>query len=388
MSATPSSPRRDSILLVEGEAGDLEVTRAALSRQVPGADIVALASAEEYAEVMSSRDFDIVVIDHVVNDRRTVDLIHALRLKDLEPGVLVVSSTSDPKAVAAMYHAGCHKCLVREGRWLDELGPAVRQLLRLKRLEAENQRLLAKLTEANVLLEEKNRRLDEFSATVAHDIRGPLGGIAMKIEYLLETYGAGLDERCAGILKRALGSTERLTRIVQSMYEYAKLGAKAAVMEPLDLGRLVHEVVLDLHLDESRDITVEIGELPMVYASPELLRRAFFNLIGNAVKYNDKDHVRVGVSFEGFDDRSLGTFARIAVSDNGPGIPEYDRRTIFGMFSRGTGARGNDGGCGIGLAVVQRVVELHYGKIEVQSFLGQGSTFCLTLPTERIDLPR
>jgi signal transduction histidine kinase len=388
MGATHHTTRRDSILLVEADPEAREVTRDALARQVPGATVTALSTVAEYADVIAQNDFDIVVLDHALRDQRTIDLIHALRLKDAEPGVLVVSNTSDPRVVAAMYHAGCHKCLVKEGRWLEELGPAVRQLLRLKRLEEENRRLLAKLTEANVLLEEKNRRLDEFSATVAHDIRGPLGGIAMKIEYLLDTQGSALDERSETILRRALGSTERLTRIVQSMYEYAKLGTQAAVMAPVDLGRLVHEVVLDLHLDESRDITVAIGELPTVFGNADLLRRVFINLIGNAVKYNDKSRISIAVSFEGFEDRSLGTFARIAIADNGPGIPEHERRSIFTMFTRGAHTTADDGGCGIGLAVVQRVIELHYGRIDVQSVPGQGTTFCVSVPTDRIELPR
>jgi signal transduction histidine kinase len=388
MSGVAGSSKRESILVLERDAADLQVTVDAIERQVPNADVRAISSFVEYSKLVAHYDFDIVILDHSLEEPRGPELLQQLRLKDVEPGVLVVSRSADPRTVADFYHSGCHKCIVKEGRWGDELGPAVRHLLRMRRLEAENRRLLAKLTEANVLLEEKNRRLDEFSATVAHDIRGPLGGISMKLDYILETYRESLDARCAGIMQRALDSAERLAQIVQSMYEYAKLGAKAARMTSVDLKQLVHEVVLDLHLDGSRDIKVGIGELPQVYGSPELLRRIFINLIGNAVKYNDKSSVLIDLTFAGFEDKSLGTFARVAVTDNGRGIAPEDLASIFTLFSRGADTSPDDGGAGIGLAVVQRICELHFGRVDVRSVVGQGTTFELLLPTDRIELPR
>ncbi|MFM1847438.1 MAG: hypothetical protein RL417_912 [Pseudomonadota bacterium] len=387
MNGASSGIRRDSILVLDSDKSDLRITVEAIERQVPNAQVRAITSLAEYTQLVESHDFDIVILDHNLADHRAVQLVHELRLKDVEPGVLVVSRSADPRTVAEIYHSGCHKCIVKEGRWGEELGPAVRHLLRIKRLEAENRRLLAKLTEANVLLEEKNRRLDEFSATVAHDIRGPLGGISMKLDYILETYGTALDERCAGIMQRALDSADRLAQIVQSMYEYAKLGAKATRMSNVDLKQLTHEVVLDLHFEESLDIKIGIGELPNIFGSPELLRRIFINLIGNAVRYNDKPEVVINISFEGFEEKSLGTFAKIAVSDNGPGIPPEDLDSIFRMFSRGANTSPTDGGSGIGLAVVQRISELHYGRVEVHSTVGRGTTFVVTLPTDKIELP-
>jgi len=388
MAGISSGLRRDSILVLDSDTTDLRTTVEAIERQVPNAEVRAISSVIEYAELIESHDFDIVVLDHNLHDHRAAELVHRLKLKDVEPGVLVVSRSADPRTVADIYHSGCHKCIVKEGRWSDELGPAVRHLLRMKRLEGENRRLLAKLTEANVLLEEKNRRLDEFSATVAHDIRGPLGGITMKLDYILETYGPQLDERCAGIMQRAMSSAERLSQIVQSMYEYAKLGAKATRMTSVDLKQLVHEVVLDLHFDDSLDITVGIGELPVVHGNPELLRRMFINLLGNAVKYNDKKAIVINVSCEGFTERSLGTFATIAVADNGRGIAPEDLTSIFTMFSRGADTSPEDGGAGIGLAVVQRICELHFGRVDVRSTVGEGTTFVVTIPTDRVELPR
>jgi signal transduction histidine kinase len=151
----------------------------------------------------------------------------------------------------------------------------VRHLLRIRRLEQENSNLLAKLTEANLMLEEKNRRLDDFSATVAHDIRGPLGGISMKLEYILDQYGNTFEPRVVQLLDRGLQATTRLTHVVQAMYDFAKLGSKAAKMCQVNLKKLINEVVADMSFDENIEIRIGIAEnLPVVWGHAELLRRA------------------------------------------------------------------------------------------------------------------
>ncbi|MBX7144162.1 MAG: hypothetical protein K1X79_06905 [Oligoflexia bacterium] len=375
----------DQILLLDGSADDLKLERDIVARQLPEALITPVGSIEKYWEIIAAQDFDLVVIDQELAPRGATELIQELKLKDSEPGVLVVSRCSDPRLVAELYNSGCHKCIVKEGRWIEELGPAVRHLLRLRRLEEENRRLVAKLTEANMMLQEKNRRLDEFSATIAHDIRGPLGGISMKIEYLLEVYDSAFDARCRDLLGGTLRSTRRLMQLVQSMYSYAKLGAKANRMEDLKLGQLVEEVIADMHFSESLHIRIGVGELPKIWGSPDLLRRLFINLLSNAVKYNDKKEIVVNVGMRRVISRSIGEFAEIFVEDNGPGIPAEEIKNIFSMFTRGSNNPNQAEGAGIGLAVVQRIAELHYGNVHVESEPGNGTRFVVALPLERLD---
>jgi signal transduction histidine kinase len=172
------------------------------------------------------------------------------------------------------------------------------------------------------------------------------------------------------------------------MYEYAKLGEKAAKMGPLSLTQIVEETVHDLRFDEKLDVQIGLGDLPEVWGNPELLRRMFMNLFANAVKYNDKPATIINVSTRTIREEVLGTFAELSVEDNGPGIPEQDQGTIFSMFSRGVAERGPKEGSGVGLAVVQRIVELHFGSIRVESPPGQGARFVFTLPTEAMAFVR
>jgi two-component system, sensor histidine kinase and response regulator len=377
--------RSDKILLLSADSQELEYARRAIIRQMPMAVVVAVGAKQGCREALQTSDFDLVILDGDLADLSTIDLIHQLKLRDYDPAVLVVSSLSDPRVIAEIYNAGCHKHISKEKNWGEEIGQAVRHLLRIKRLEEENRRLLARLTEANQLLAEKNRRLDDFSATVAHDIRGPLGGMIMKLEYILESEGTKLDPRCSSLVHSALASAERLANLVQAMYEWARLGSKAGQGGPVALRDLIEEVVSDMLFEEALDIKLGIDDLPVVWGSSELLRRVFINLISNAVKYNDKPEIVINIGVERFVETSIAPFCEIFVQDNGPGIEAEDLEQIFSLFGRGTAERAGKEGLGIGLSAVKRIVELHYGSVQAQSMYGQGAKFILRLPLEKID---
>lgn len=378
--------RQSEVLIYEHNLPAAPAGWERLGDLVPSTVFRVVHSIDDYRRLLSEHDFDVIVFLAESELLVASMLLPELRFQNKTPGVLVVSDPADPLTVATLYNAGCSRLIPRTQNWLSELAQAIRALCRLKKAEDAYERTRARLTEMNVLLEEKNRRLDDFSMTVAHDIRGPLGGIAMKLEYILDSYGEDLPGRCPDLLRRALESSRRLTDVVQAMYEYAKLGAKAAKMCDVGLAELVQSTVRDLDFDQKIDVKIGIGELPNVWGNPELLRRVFANLISNAVKYNDKPEVIVNVGSDSVEELTLARFANIFVSDNGPGIPDEDLDTLFALFSRGAQARGAKEGLGVGLAVVQRIVELHYGKVRVESQVGQGTKFAISLPVERVEL--
>jgi signal transduction histidine kinase len=242
--------------------------------------------------------------------------------------------------------------------------------------------LVARLTEANAMLEEKNKRLDDFSASLAHDIRGPLGGISMKIDYILDTYNGELPERVKELLSRSYSSVHRLTDVVQSMYEYAKLGKQAAEMAKVDLHQLVQDAIADLHFPDELDITINLSPMPEVWGNAGLLRRVIQNLLVNAVKYNNKEKINITIGLNKTFSNTLGEFAEFFVQDNGPGVPESQRSEIFHMFVRGAGDKRD--GLGVGLAIVQRIIELHYGRIWLETPKEGGARFAFVLPLGQI----
>lgn len=383
---TAEEPRRlDKILMLEDHPGLLAPATTCISTNFPNAELVTAQNLDEYRSKIADGDFDIVILDCDLTAGDQARLVQELKIRDYEPAVLVVSDSVDPFLVAEISNSGSQRYLARNGDWIAHLAPAIRQLLRVRRLEQENQKLVARLTEAKMFLEEKNKRLDEFSATVAHDIRGPLGGISMKLEYMLDFCQDDLSPRMVELLKRSHDSIRRLIDIVQAMYNYAKLGAKAARMNEIKLVTLIEEVASDMNFDQRLDIRIGIDDLPTVWGNADLLRRVFINLITNAVKYNDKSDVIVNIGLEGYEQKTLARFCKIFVEDNGPGIPESDLKHIFSVFGRGQGVDESTDGLGVGLSVVQRIVELHYGRIAVESTVGHGTRFLITLPVERID---
>lgn len=303
----------EQILVLDTEKH--EVTRALTNilDQLPSIAITEVESLETYNKVVGEKDFDVVILDYDISRSAGVALIHELKLKDYEPAVLIVSNSVETPIFTEIYNHGAYRYIVKQGAWKDEIGPAVRHLLRIRRLEEENRSLLAKLTEANVMLNEKNRRLDEFSATLAHDIRGPLGGICMKLEYILDTYGKNFDDRLYGLIDRAQKASDRLTHVVQAMYDFAKLGNKAAKMEHISLRDIVQQVISDLSFDDSLNVTIGVDELPPVWGNKELMFRVFMNLISNAVKYNDKPEIIVNIGLRGIEHRTLGKFCEVFV---------------------------------------------------------------------------
>lgn len=377
--------RNSEILVLEKESSLLESTIKYLKESFPESNIQSINSLEQCKDIVKDKDFDILVLDYDLESLSKAGFIQHLKVKDNEPAVLVVSDSINTFFVNEINSITCHRYVHKMGDWQERLAPTLRQLIRIKKLEEENRRLVAQLTEAKMFLEEKNKRLDEFSATVAHDIRGPLGGVSMKLEYILDKYKDNLDDRLHTLLDRAFNSTRRVIDIVQAMYNYAKLGSKAATMQEISLHELVSEVINDISFRDNLDINIGMGSLPSIWGNKELLSRVFNNLISNAVKYNDKEKIIINIGHQGIIEKNIGRFAEIFVSDNGPGIEEEDKENIFAIFRRGSDQSRDKEGLGVGLSVVRRIVELHYGEVMLETEIGKGSKFIISLPMEKLD---
>ncbi|MCB0321195.1 MAG: HAMP domain-containing histidine kinase, partial [Bdellovibrionales bacterium] len=347
-------PRRPEHILVADSSNKTRIEAvAALENFFPAAHLESAANWTTSQEKLAKEEFDIIILDlDVIADQPLLELIFLLKTFDYEPSVVIVAEHPPIHVLNDLYKFGCHRCIVKDERWIEELGTAVDYLIRIRKVSHENHLLRAKLTEANMMLQEKNSRLDEFTSTVAHDIRGPLGGITMKLEYLLEHWDQITLDRTRTLMERALSSSQRLIALVQSMYDYAKLGSKATRMESISLEQLLGEVIDDLNFPDELDIEIGLSNLPNIWGNSNLLRRVFINLLNNAVKYNDKEKIVINIAAEKVVDRLIGSFVEISLSDNGPGIPVREQKDIFSLFARGSTANGDTDGSGVGLAVV------------------------------------
>lgn len=373
----------ERILVLEHEPAVAAAIARAISSGLPSSELSFVTTVEECRLLSQAEHFDLVLVDY---DLAGSSIVPELKLADNEPAIMVIARSAEPRAISELFTLGCDRFLVQEDSWIDEVAPAVRQAMRLRRLEIENRSLLAKLTEANLLLEEKNRRLDEFSAAVAHDLRGPLAGVIMKLHYISDEFRQHLPDKARDLVGRSLASCERVTDMLQGMYQYAKLGAKAARMTSLELSSVLDGVVADLVIPEALDVEIRLDELPSVWGNKELLMRVFANLVGNAIKYSDKNAIKIRISKTHSAEQALGLFHTVAVIDNGPGIPQNELSKVFAPFWRGSTGRGD--GMGMGLAMVQRIVELHHGRIQVECPAEGGTSFAISLPAQKVDFWR
>jgi signal transduction histidine kinase len=225
-------------------------------------------------------------------------------------------------------------------------------------------------------LNEKNIELERFTYTVSHDLKSPLVTIKGFLGLLKNDLEKGRRDLIQKDFSRIAEAAEKMGVLLSELLELSRIGRIVNLSEKIDVLKLIQESLetLDARI-QSRHITVMISpNLPMAYADRIRLREVLENLIDNAAKYMG-DQPRPLIEIGGQDN---GDEAVFYVKDNGIGIePRYQTR-IFGLFDK---LDATAEGTGVGLAIVKRVVELHGGRIWVESEgLGKGSTFYFVLP--------
>jgi PAS domain S-box-containing protein len=252
-------------------------------------------------------------------------------------------------------------------------------------LAIENSRLHATLqTELNqrqeliTELESKNAELERFTYTVSHDLKSPLVTITGFLGYIEQDLTKGNFERIKGNMSRIANAAQKMQELLNDLLELSRIGRLMNEPEAIPFGEIVNEAIDRVHgrLDEI-DGTLEVQrDLPVVYCDRVRLVEVVQNLIDNAVKYRNPNRLsRIEIGTNGLDEKDHTIFF---VRDNGIGIePQYHDR-IFGLFNK---LDSTSDGTGIGLSLVKRIIEVHNGRIWVESQSGHGSTFFFTLPS-------
>ncbi|HXK11211.1 MAG TPA: ATP-binding protein [Vicinamibacteria bacterium] len=263
----------------------------------------------------------------------------------------------------------------------DRVIAIVRDVTRQKRAESEREALIAELAGKNVELAAKNAELERFTYTVSHDLKSPLVTILGFLGYAERALAAGDAEAARGDLDRIRSAASKMQGLLRDLLELSRIGRVAGPPREVPVEELVREVVLllDERVRQGRvDVQIEDG-LPTVCGDPVRLREVFQNLLENATRFTaGDDRTRVTIGTRGRDPDGL---AVLFVRDDGLGIDPSHHERIFGLFEKLDPA---SEGTGIGLTVARRIVEVHGGRMWVESEgHGRGSTFCFTLPAAR-----
>ena len=228
-------------------------------------------------------------------------------------------------------------------------------------------------------LKEVDRLKDEFLANTSHELRTPLNGIIGLAQSLMDGISGPVNESARRNLHLIVTSGRRLATLVDDILDFSKLKNKGLQLRRREVDlRVLVDVVLALTkpLLGSKSVKLHnaVPEQVLVYADEDRLQQILHNLLGNAAKFTESGDITVTANWRGDE-------LEVAVSDTGIGIPAEQFDTIFESFQQGQGSvERMYGGTGLGLSVTRKLVELHGGKIQVTSQVGEGTTFSFTLP--------
>jgi signal transduction histidine kinase len=247
-------------------------------------------------------------------------------------------------------------------------------------LRAKVEARTLELQEANRQLAEASRHKSQFLANMSHELRTPLNAILGYTELILDGIYGEVPERIRVVLERVDKSGQHLLGLINDILDLSKIEAGQLVLSLNDYSlqdvvQAVFTAMEPLAAEKGLRLKVALmADLPVGSGDERRINQVLLNLVGNAVKFTDAGEVRIQAT------TSDGTFV-VSVSDTGPGIAEADQQKIFEEFRQADGSSTRKkGGAGLGLSIARRIVELHGGRMWVESRPGAGSTFWFTLP--------
>ncbi|MEM7101822.1 MAG: ATP-binding protein [Bacteroidota bacterium] len=237
----------------------------------------------------------------------------------------------------------------------------------------------AKIKEYARKLQQSNKDLEDFSYVVSHDLREPLRMITSYLQLLDKRFSDELGPTATEYINFATDGARRMNKLILDLLQYSRVG-RENVKKWVDLNRVIEMSIRNLKLKIfENDAVVEYNDLPTLMANEIQLVLLFQNLIQNAIKYK-KPGVPPRVKISA---RHEKDFWEIIVEDNGIGIEKSFLEHIFIIFYQAKPDDPNSSGSGIGLAICQKIVKLHQGKIYVDSTYGKGTNFNISLPYQR-----
>lgn len=379
-----------TILLVDDHHANILALEELLEK--PERTFVHASSGTEALKLAISQTFDLVILDVKMPDMDGFEVAQVLKsnkkTKDI-PVIFVSAARKEQKSILKGFEEGAIDYL------LKPLDPDVTKakvavLLKVqaqqKELKEKNEslekadeqirKLNADLQKNLTQLEQINIELEAFSYSVSHDLRAPLRAINGYAEMLLdelEKNGHNNDEntRLTGSIRK---NVDKMNNLISDLLEFSRMGKKEVVKTVVDMEKLVQQVIQEMEQSTVKSASIEINGLLPSPADQMLITQVWINLIGNALKYSRKNEKpTVKITCDELTDRMV-----YCVSDNGVGFDMKYADRLFGVFQRLHSGKEFEG-TGIGLAIVQRIVNKHGGKVWADAKINEGAKFYFEL---------
>jgi signal transduction histidine kinase len=247
-------------------------------------------------------------------------------------------------------------------------------------LAIQNARLFSEIDEKSHQLESESKHKSQFLANMSHELRTPLNAIIGYTELILDNIYGEVPERMRQVIERVQTNGRHLLGLINDVLDLTKIEAGQLTLSLADysLKEVVDGVMIALEplaLEKCLAFKAELpAHLPIGHGDERRISQVLLNLVGNAIKFTDKGEVAITAS------AANGSFT-VAVRDSGAGISPSDQARIFDEFQQAdSSSTRRKGGTGLGLSIAKRIIEMHKGRIWVESAVGKGSTFFFNLP--------
>jgi PAS domain S-box-containing protein len=231
------------------------------------------------------------------------------------------------------------------------------------------------LNSKNIELTRSNQELEQFAYVASHDLKEPLRMVSSYTQLIEKHFAEVMDEEGREFIQYAIEGAKRMGILINDLLDYSRIGRQPANFTPVDCNDILADVSANLEREiEAHNAKIILKNLPVIKAARTYLSQLFQNLIENALKFHGEEAPVIEI-----ESKQLNGEWEFTVKDNGIGIsPEYKDR-IFVIFQR-LHSRDKYAGTGIGLAICKKIVELHGGRIWIESTLGEGTSFHFTIP--------
>ena len=334
------------------------------------------------AKALEVTAFDILITDLMMPVMDGIALLRAARELDGNLVSVVMTGHGTVSTAVEAMNAGALDYILKPFN-LTVAMPVLSRALTMRTLRRENDALLrqtaidsAKLEESNRQLQAANNDLDAYNSSVSHDIRGHLNKIIGFSQIMSDGQSGELNSKQGTFLEYICDSGQQILQLTDDLLRFARLGQQPLRKERMMVGALIQRSFNDLQMLAGRPrVELRLHTLPDAFADPPLLKQVFVNLLSNAIKFSSLVAQPI-VTVEGHKE---GGDCSYSVSDNGAGFDMAQADELFKRFNRLHSAV-EFSGTGVGLSIVQRIVERHGGHISATAGINTGAKFTFTLP--------
>ena len=384
--AQPESTLR--ILLVDDDDADRMILTRALLRSGLQVELTEAEDGTSALELLKAKRFDCALLDYRLPDMSGLDLIKEIA----GPGgsqiaIILVTGEGDEAVATEALKSGAQD-------YLSKSDIAPQPMRRAISTAMEKVQLMCSLELQRLELERSNQELEQYAYVTSHDLQEPLRIIVSFLQLLQKRYGGQLDEKADEYIRYAVDGGQRMQQMISSLLELSRIGRADRKYERVDIEEVLKEVLANLKMaiDES-GVVITHDLLPEISCNRPRIAQLLQNLIGNAIKYRNKENPRIHISAKPLPINAMErltyattvrnqTIWRFCVTDNGIGMDQKYHDRAFVIFQR-LHARDEYSGTGIGLSLCKKIVERHNGRIWFKSKSGVGTKLYFTLPSRR-----